>query len=133
VEPVSGFEPLTARLQGAIQQSRNVAGRGGICHLAASTVANCGATSLAACLRWLPLWLPAAVIRAVIGLHESGFADRSLNRLMTLDDGDRHVKPAKMFTAVVRAAPAKMAPAVKKAAPQARAATRRTTADAPTE
>jgi hypothetical protein len=73
------------------------------------------------------------VIRAVIGLHESGFADRSLNRLMTLDDGDRHVKPAKMFTAVVRAAPAKMAPAVKKAAPQARAATRRTTADAPTE
>jgi len=52
---------------------------------------------------------------------------------MTLDDGDRHVKPAKMFTAVVRAAPAKRAPAVKKAAPQARAATRRTTADAPTE
>ena len=35
--------------------------------------------SMTACLRWLPIWLPAVGDPAVIGLHISGFADRSLN------------------------------------------------------
>jgi len=74
-------EPPTLCFSGAIQQSRNVAGRGRICHLAAWTVAHDGSTSPTACLRWLPLWPPVAVIRTVSGLHESGSATHSLSVL----------------------------------------------------
>ena len=76
-EPVSGFEPMTVRLQGAIQRSRNVGGRGRTCHLAASTVAHGSPTSVTVCLRWLPVWLPAPGNPTVIGLHKYGCADRS--------------------------------------------------------
>lgn len=69
----------TFRFSGAIQQSRNVADRSPTCHLAASTVAHGRPASVTACLRWLPIWLPAVGDPAVIGLHRSGFADRSLN------------------------------------------------------
>ena len=79
MEPVSGFEPLTCRLQGAIGPSWTVAGRCLISQLPAPIVAVGRPTSVTACLRWLPIWLPAVGDPAVIGLHISGFAERSLN------------------------------------------------------
>ena len=79
MEPVSGFEPLTCRLQGEIQQSRNVADRGSMCRLAVSTVAHGRPASVTACLRWLPIWLPTVGDPAVITLRAYGFADRPLN------------------------------------------------------
>ena len=78
LEPVSGFEPLTCRLQGAIGPSWTVAGRRLISRLPAPIVAGRRPASVTACLRWLPIWLPAVGVPAVIGLHISGFADRSL-------------------------------------------------------
>jgi hypothetical protein len=57
----------TFRFSGAILQSRNVADRGPTCHLAASTVAHRRLASVTACLRWLPIWLPAIGDPAVIG------------------------------------------------------------------
>ncbi len=59
LEPVSGFEPLTIRLQGTVMRSRNVGGHGCTGHLAASTVACGRPVSLTVCPRWLPVWLPA--------------------------------------------------------------------------
>ena len=55
---MSGFEPLTVRLQGASGPSPGVAGRGSICRLAAVIVAGDSLTSPGSCLRWLPVWLP---------------------------------------------------------------------------
>ena len=69
----------TFRLQGAIWPSRTVAGRRLISHLPAPIVAGRRPASVTACLRWLPSWLPGVGDPAVIGLHISGFADRSLN------------------------------------------------------
>jgi hypothetical protein len=59
VEPVSGFEPLTVRLQGASQRYRSVAGRGLMWRLAGVTVCRGRITSLDGCPCWLPFWLPA--------------------------------------------------------------------------
>jgi hypothetical protein len=85
LEPVSGFEPLTVRLQGAIQRSRNIGEHGHTCHLAASTVAHGRPASVTICRRWLPVWLPAYGDPTVIGLHSCGCADRSSNsRLLRL-------------------------------------------------
>jgi hypothetical protein len=58
VEPVSGNEPLTCRLQGAFVRWLDVANRGPMCHLAGLIVAGDRPPSLGACLRWLPFWLP---------------------------------------------------------------------------
>jgi hypothetical protein len=71
-----GIEPPTFRFSGAIQRSQNVADRGRTCYPAASTVAHGRPASVAACLRWLPFWLPASGHPAVVGLHISGLADR---------------------------------------------------------
>jgi hypothetical protein len=79
MEPVSGFEPLTCRLQGAIGPLRTVAGRRLVSHLPAPIVAGRWPTSVTARLRRLPLWLPASGVPAVSGLHMSGFADTSSN------------------------------------------------------
>ena len=59
LEPVSGFEPLTCRLQGAIRPSWTVAGRRLISRLPAPIVAGRRPASVTPCLRWLPIWLPA--------------------------------------------------------------------------
>jgi len=74
-----GVEPPTFRFSGAIWPSRTVAGRRLISHLPAPIVAGRRPASVTACLRWLPIWLPGVGDPAVIGLHISGFADRSLN------------------------------------------------------
>jgi hypothetical protein len=58
MEPVSGFEPLTVRLQGAILASLDVASHCLMCRLSALIVAQSRLASLRACLRWLPVWLP---------------------------------------------------------------------------
>jgi hypothetical protein len=55
---VSGFEPLTVRLQGASGLSLGIAGRGSICRLAAVIVGLSRLTSLNDWQRWLPEWLP---------------------------------------------------------------------------
>jgi hypothetical protein len=55
---VSGFEPLTVRLQGASGPSAGIADRGSICRLAAIIIAGDSPASLGCCLRWLPVWLP---------------------------------------------------------------------------
>jgi hypothetical protein len=78
-EPVSGFEPLTCRLQGAIGPSWIVAGRRLTSHLPAPIVARRRPMSVTACMRWLPLWLPASGVTAVSGLRISGFAARYEN------------------------------------------------------
>ena len=57
-EPVSGFEPLTVRLQGAFEQSLNVRVRRLMCHLAASIIARSRLALPRACLCWLPLLAP---------------------------------------------------------------------------
>ena len=63
-----------------------------------------------------------------------GIADVIIvSRPGVLAQGSSKPKAKKANATAAKAAPAKMAPAVKKAAPQARAATRRTAADAPTE
>jgi hypothetical protein len=69
----------TFRFSGAIGPSRPVAGRRLISQLPAPIVAVGRPASATASLRWLPIWLPAVGDPAVIGLHISGFADRSLN------------------------------------------------------
>ena len=58
LEPVSGIEPLTCRLQGAFEPSRDVADRGLMRHLAGLIVGWVRLTSPGICLRWLPIWLP---------------------------------------------------------------------------
>jgi hypothetical protein len=63
-----------------------------------------------------------------------GIADVIIvSRPGVLARGSSKPKGKKANATAAKAAPAKMAPAAKKAAPQARAATRRTTADPPTE
>ena len=69
-----GVEPPTFRFSGAIRPSWTVAGRRLISRLPAPIVAGRRPASVTACLRWLP----AVGVPAVIGLHTSGFADRSL-------------------------------------------------------
>jgi len=71
--------PTMPRRVGAIGPSWTVAGRRLISQLPAPIVAVGRPASVTACLRWLPIWLPAVGDPAVIGLHISGFADRSLN------------------------------------------------------
>jgi hypothetical protein len=59
VEPVSGFEPLTVRLQGASERHRDVARHGLMWRLAGVIVGRYRLTLLDGCQRWLPIWLPA--------------------------------------------------------------------------
>jgi hypothetical protein len=58
VEPVSGFEPLTVRLQGASQRCLGIAHHGLMCHLAGIIVGLERSMSLGGGPRWLPEWLP---------------------------------------------------------------------------
>ena len=74
-----GVEPPIFSFSGAIGPSWTVAGRRLISQLPAPIVAVGRPASMTTCLRWLPIWLPAVGDPAVIGLHISGFADRSLN------------------------------------------------------
>ena len=74
-----GVEPPTFRFSSAIGRSWTVAGRRLISQLPAPIVAVGRPASVTACLRWLPIWLSAVGDPAVIGLHISGVADRSLN------------------------------------------------------
>ena len=96
-EPVSGFEPLTCRLQGAIGPSWTVAGRRLISRLPAPIVAGRRPTPVTRCLRWLPFWLPASDDPAASRLHMSGFAASTRcqpGRLIVAGSAEAQMTPA---------------------------------------